>query len=42
MEGLVKGLLDVALGGGNNRDDNNDQGTDQRSRSTTSWANVSF
>ncbi|KAL8263795.1 hypothetical protein R6Q59_021925 [Mikania micrantha] len=35
MEGLVKGLLDVALGG-NQRDDD---GTDERSRST-SWAQV--
>ncbi|KAI3804338.1 hypothetical protein L1987_25801 [Smallanthus sonchifolius] len=36
MEGLVKGLLDVVLGGGNQRDED---GTDERSRST-SWAQV--
>lgn len=44
MDGLIKGLIDVALGGNNNNDrdqDNNDddrQSRDERSRS--SWAEV--
>ncbi|XP_076885800.1 uncharacterized protein LOC143535425 [Bidens hawaiensis] len=37
MEGLVKGLLDIAVGGENKRE--NDDGIDERSRSA-SWAQV--
>ena len=47
MEGLIKGLIDVALGHGNNNNDNNNnndeqpgpQDRDEQSRST--WAQVS-
>ncbi|MFS7924070.1 putative endoU ribonuclease, endoribonuclease EndoU, poly(U)-specific endoribonuclease [Helianthus anomalus] len=40
MEGLVKGLLDVALGGDDDdRNQRQEDGTDERSRST-SWAQV--
>ncbi|KAI5417715.1 hypothetical protein KIW84_042361 [Lathyrus oleraceus] len=41
MDGLIKGLIDVALGGNNDRDQDNDddrQSRDERSRS--SWAEV--
>ncbi|PNX57938.1 hypothetical protein L195_g050657, partial [Trifolium pratense] len=39
MEGLIKGLLDVALGNDhNNQDDDDRQSRDERSRS--SWAEV--
>lgn len=41
MEGLIKGLIDVALGGNNNdrdRDRDDNQPRDERSRS--SWAEV--
>lgn len=47
MDGLIKGLIDVALGGGNNdggerRDNREDSqsSSDQRSRST--WAEVLY
>ncbi|MCI79187.1 poly(U)-specific endoribonuclease-B, partial [Trifolium medium] len=36
MEGLIKGLLDVALGNDHNNDDDDRQSRDERSRS--SWA----
>ncbi|XP_019446017.1 PREDICTED: poly(U)-specific endoribonuclease-B-like isoform X2 [Lupinus angustifolius] len=40
MDGLIKGLVDVALGGNRNHhdDDNNDEQRDERSRS--SWAEI--
>jgi len=38
MDGLIKGLIDVALGGGNNNHDQQDNDRDERSRS--SWAEV--
>lgn len=45
MEGLIKGLVNVALGQGddnrdNDRDHSNSESRDERSRS--SWAEVSF
>ncbi|MFS7924081.1 putative endoU ribonuclease, endoribonuclease EndoU, poly(U)-specific endoribonuclease [Helianthus anomalus] len=39
MEGLVKGLLNVALGGDDDRNQRQEDGTDEQSRST-SWAQV--
>lgn len=40
MEGLVKGLLNVALGNDEN-DDRNNQSRDRDERSRSTWAQVS-
>jgi poly(U)-specific endoribonuclease len=41
MEGLIKGLIDVALGNDhNNQDNNNDDRQSRDERSRSSWAEV--
>lgn len=41
MEGLIKGLVDVALGGGRDRDDREEEQRSRDERSRSSWAEVS-
>ncbi|KAK7251831.1 hypothetical protein RIF29_35385 [Crotalaria pallida] len=40
MEGLIKGLVDVALGGHHNDDNDNDNNNNRDERSRSSWAQV--
>lgn len=41
MEGLIKGLVDVALGGARDRDDREEEQQSRDERSRSSWAEVS-
>jgi len=40
MDGLIKGLIDVALGGNDNNNNDNDRPESRDERSRSSWAEV--